>query len=289
MGIYDRGYYPEQPAGDLAPSWNQRSAVANLILVNVGVFIANAFSSDRVNGWLALQALDIQQPWMWWRTLSYAFAHDGINIWHILWNMLGLWFLGRSVEERYGRAEFLRIYLLSALAGGVGWLLRHGLFDGPAGAVLGASGAVCCIQMLFVLNFPKATLLLWGIVPMPAWLLGILLVLGNFGSGPAGIAYDVHLIGILFAVAYFGLRWNFSALEGVTDTLRLRWARWRQPNIRLHRPAARPSSTDADDARADKILQKISEHGQVSLSGEERKFMERYARQMRQRRGSPDS
>ena len=76
--------------------------------------------------------------------------------------------------------------------------------------VLGASGAVLCISMLFVYNYPNATVY-FLVFPMPAWVLGILFVLTNFVTQPgAGVAYDIHLLGILFATMYFFLRWNFS-------------------------------------------------------------------------------
>lgn len=72
----------------------------------------------------------------YWQLFSSAFMH--IEIWHIGFNMLALWVLGPQLELAIGRARFVALYLLSALAGStlVYWLAE------PAGSTLGASGAV---------------------------------------------------------------------------------------------------------------------------------------------------
>ena len=50
------------------------------------------------------------------RLLSYAFLHDPGDIFHILFNMLFLWWFGSDVEDLYGPREFLSFYLTAALA-----------------------------------------------------------------------------------------------------------------------------------------------------------------------------
>lgn len=72
----------------------------------------------------------------YWQLFSSAFMH--IEIWHIGFNMLALWVLGPQLELAIGRARFVALYLLSALAGStlVYWLAP------TAGSTLGASGAV---------------------------------------------------------------------------------------------------------------------------------------------------
>jgi membrane associated rhomboid family serine protease len=72
----------------------------------------------------------------WWQLLTNAFAH--IEIWHIAFNMIALWFLGPPLEMAIGRARFLALYLGSALTAStfVYW------FSNPLGQTLGASGAI---------------------------------------------------------------------------------------------------------------------------------------------------
>ena len=56
-------------------------------------------------------------------------------------------FLGRDVEERYGRTEFLAISLAAAFLGGLLWSLRIHFSGGGAGALIGASGAVVAVTL----------------------------------------------------------------------------------------------------------------------------------------------
>jgi membrane associated rhomboid family serine protease len=233
-----------------------------------------------VNELLSLRDSDATQPWMWWRVLSYAFVHDSSQIFHLLFNMLGLYFLGRSVEDKYGKLEFLRIYLITAVVCGSLWLLKNFALDTPQTEILlGASGAVICIEMLFVLNFPKETVYLF-VFPIPAWVLGVFLVLSNLVSSPStGVAVDVHVVGILFAFAYFFLAWNFGFLQDVQGTFRRTKRKLFGPKLRVHQ-----ENGASDDAEADRILEKIHEQGKDSLSSKERKFMEKYSRRVRERK-----
>lgn len=72
----------------------------------------------------------------WYRLLTSMFAHE--EIWHIAFNMLGLWWLGGPLEQALGRARYLALYLVSGLAGSA---LTYLLASGTT-ATLGASGAV---------------------------------------------------------------------------------------------------------------------------------------------------
>ncbi|MEJ7795064.1 MAG: rhomboid family intramembrane serine protease [Nocardioides sp.] len=71
-----------------------------------------------------------------WQVLTSAFTH--VEIWHIGFNMLALWFLGPQLELALGRLRFLALYLLSAVAGSTMVLW----FESPFTQTLGASGAV---------------------------------------------------------------------------------------------------------------------------------------------------
>jgi membrane associated rhomboid family serine protease len=286
MGIYDRPYYQDNDSPNLTPSWDQRSAIATIIIACVGVFLANMIFSptyQSVSNFLSLHTDDLHKPWMLWRTLSYGFVHSSKDLWHIVWNMLGLWMLGRAVEEKYGKAEFLRIYLVAVFICGFLWLLLRLAFPGAL-SVCGASGAVCCIEMLFVLNFPRVTLMLFGVAPVQAWVLGVILILGNFMTGSRGsgtVAWDVHLIGVGVACAYFFGKWNFSGIAAY-------WIGWRLLKRKLWGPKLRtfdPSSKSThDEIEADRILDKIHQFGQDSLTSKEKRFLTNYSKAVRDKR-----
>jgi len=295
MGIYDREYYREDGIR-LQPDWNGKSAISYLLILNIAFYIANVLFSQSevftsanqgiVNNALKLTAGDAGRPWLWWHTLSYAFAHDATDVWHLVFNMVGLYFLGRSVEDRYGKWEFLRIYLIAAITCGILWLLKAVAWSLPEkSSLLGASGAVICIEMLFVLNFPRQTVVLF-VFPVPAWVLGVFLVLFNLMFRPStGIAVDVHLIGILFAVAYFFLRWNFEFLQDLSGAFRRFKRRWMGPKLKVHQES--DGGLEMDESEADRILAKIHEKGKDSLTGREKRFMEKYSRKVRERKQEP--
>ena len=87
-------------------------------------------------------AIGASEPW---RLLTSAFAHSPNQPMHIIFNMLALWLVGGYLERMLGWARYLAIYLVTALAGSVTWLLFQPVdpFDPEAYVpVVGASGAV---------------------------------------------------------------------------------------------------------------------------------------------------
>lgn len=293
MGIHDRDYYQDDQIRPLRP-WDGKSMVTLLIVANVILFLANFLLTGRENlisGMLALQPDDLTRPLNWYRLLTYGFVHSGIT--HILFNMLALYFLGQAVEDKYGKWEFFRIYMVTILLCGIVWcLLRLNEGGGPA-MLVGASGGTTAIAMLFVFSFPQSTLYLYGVLPVKAWVLGILIVLGNIFGGSAQTAYDVHLVGVGVAAAYFyggfNLRFlDFSFLTGFTDGVS-RKIKQKRSGLRVHQPGGsgrnEEPDLDPEQIEADRILEKIHAQGQSSLTSKEQRFMERYSRRVRERRG----
>ncbi|WP_426247216.1 rhomboid family intramembrane serine protease [Nocardioides sp. LHG3406-4] len=123
-----------------------------------------------------------------WQLLTSAFLH--VEIWHIGFNMLALWVLGPQLEAALGRARFLALYLLSALAGST---LVY-LLAAPQGSTLGASGAVFGLMGgLLVLAFKVrgnvSQLLMW---------IGINVAITVVGRG--FISWQGHLGGLVGGV-----------------------------------------------------------------------------------------
>jgi membrane associated rhomboid family serine protease len=71
----------------------------------------------------------------WYRLVTSMFLHG--FLWHILFNMLALWFIGSPVEQYLGRARYIGLYFVSGLAGSAGALLQA-----PLAPTVGASGAI---------------------------------------------------------------------------------------------------------------------------------------------------
>jgi membrane associated rhomboid family serine protease len=287
MGLYDRDYtrYGEsQPGFQLAAP---QSATMQLMAVTVGVFVLQLLfpptrTSRGVTEYLALTP-DWYRHWYdAYRLLTYGFAHDPHGIEHIVFNMIVLGFFGRPVEDRYGRGPFLMFYLAAIVAGGLLWTASESGLGGAGGPMVGASAAVTGVFILFALNYPRQEIRMFFVIPMPAWVAAMLCVGGDmYGavarSGP--IAFTAHLGGALLALGFYhmgGLR---------ADT----WSRWSGilkrrsgPRLRVHAP----EDDDADDLsqQVDKILAKIQEKGQDSLTRSERRILEQASRKYQQKR-----
>jgi len=284
MGIYDRDYYRQQEPGVTLGA--PRSMVVMLILVNVAAYFANGLltgDTNQITDTLSVSTDTLRQPWMWWQFVTYGFAHDPTMFGHILFNMLGLWFLGRAVENRYGRWEFLRLYLVMIVLGSLVWAGSTVILNpGRPAMLLGASGAVSGVVMLFILNNPRATLMMFPIpIPIKAWLFGVILVVVNlFGAvGSIGnIAFGVHLVGMAFAYIYFANNLNLGRLIGGRFSLS---ALKPKPRLRIHDPADEEGDLGKE---VDRILEKIHRDGEGSLTRKERRTLEAASREYQKRR-----
>lgn len=138
-------------------------------------------------------ALGEREPW---RFLTSAFAHS-LGITHIAFNMLALYSVGQGLELSLGRARFAALYLVSALAGGVGFVLLatppsalNPLGDDWYTGMVGASGAVFGLFGAMVVLYRHAGISLQS--------LGVVLALNALISFTVpGIAWQGHLGGFL--------------------------------------------------------------------------------------------
>lgn len=294
MGLADRDYYREPSSTE--PGFRLSATMVNrLILINVIIFAVDyflTFENHAVMATLAIEPAALFQPWLWWKFISYGFAHSPNDHWHLISNMFMLWMFGRDVERVYGARQFLGIYLAAILLGSLTWVLREWLFTGiennqpPIGVLLGASGAVTAITILYCLQFPRRMILFMGFIPLPAWVFGIILILMNMTQiGPDNVAYDVHLAGAAFGFIYYKAGWNLGRLlpfgtgggKGGTS-----WkSSFRQkPKLRVHVPDEQQQRLDLE---ADRILQKLHTHGEEGLTEQERHILQDYSQRMQQK------
>lgn len=138
-----------------------------------------------------------------WRILTAMFIHDPASlsdptaIFHLLLNMLSLFFIGRVVEIFYGRWRYLVIYLLSGIIGGVFFY-----FTSPGGAAVGASGAIFgvfgALGVFYLLN--RRALGSYGNAAIGNWVFWLLLnLVFGFSSGGTIAIWD-HIGGIIAGI-----------------------------------------------------------------------------------------
>lgn len=294
MGYEDRQYFrDDSPYGRTGLA--QYSIIAILIAINVIVWVLDTFTPEVARGgsgadgefvvhWLSGQlCLDPQQPWRVWTLLTHGFTHASIetNALHILFNMFVLFMFGRPVSERLGRHEFLRFYLSAIVVSGFVFFL-YSIATGSANPAVGASGATTAVLILFILWYPDQKLSLMGVIDMPAWGLGLVIIamdLFRAVTGESGIAWQAHLGGAAFAWAYLHFEWDFRWMSSLS-----RWLpKLPKGNGKLsvYNPAAKPEKTEKLRTEGDRILAKISTDGEDSLTKNERKTLERYSKMLR--------
>ncbi len=323
MNLYDREYFREEqkrysPQNPLQPGPGGYSVVTILIAINVIIFLVDQLTIVRLpNGgsyyWLSeflamktnVFANAFAQPWEGWnwvrnsvllvwdarQFVTYGFAHNPMSLMHVGFNMYGLWLFGRDVERTYGKIEFLLLYLFLIVVSGLVWLLVQIFIVRDAGGLIGASGAVVGMTILFALNFPnrKFTLLFLPTKPIPAWVLAVAYIafdlFGVLFDQNGTTAYIGHLAGAAFAYLYF--RWHirftsFLSINKISSGGKgIFGFGGRSSRLKLHDPEAAERKLDEE---GDRILAKLNREGMDSLTRREKKVLEDYSRSVRQRR-----
>lgn len=171
----------------LSASLANNPVTSVIILICVGVWVAQLLVPGFYQLVLLTPALGALEPW---RFLTSAFAH-ATNVTHILFNMMALWLLGPGIEHFVGRARFLALYLISAIGGGVVFvLMTPNTIQGWNTAVVGASGAI-----FGLFGAIAVTQRLIGQDTRSVWVL--ILVNTAIGFLVPGIAWQAHLGGFL--------------------------------------------------------------------------------------------
>ena len=287
MGIFDRDYM--QGGGSTGNMIRQLSAVNWILILNIAVFLGWTLGAPstfmRENflvSWYALMSGRV------WTVLTCAFSH--YDMWHILINMLIFLSFGPVLEARWGKRRFLVFYLLSAVFSSLAMALMAPVFGLRDVNGLGASGAVCAVSTAFAIYYPKNFVLIWGIIPAPAWLVVAALcvwdvkgLMNQFKGISDGVAHSAHLGGCLFALIVLFL---VPRLVKVSPPSRSPVGRSRQTGSR-DPSEYYPAPSDGDDRdrgeenRLDDLLTKVSREGIDSLTDDEKDDLKRISRKRR--------
>ena len=286
MGLDSRDYY-QQPPSEYGfgggPSYGGRAQgrmmVTQLVIINAVVYLFEILfdQSYFTEKYLALDSGLFVTNWKLWQIITYGFVHARSDIFHILGNMFCLWFFGRDVEGIYGKRAFLTFYLSTIAIAGVLGLYTQQLITGTAVSLLGASGGVAGVIILYCCHFPQRTLLLYFVIPVRAWVLGVIfLVYDFFGTfSDTHVAHTAHLVGAACGWIYFKTGWDL----GRCLPKRKQFERFGpQRKVRLHQP-----KEDNMAQEVDRLLEKINREGTESLSNKERRTLDRASKQYRDR------
>ena len=250
--------------------------VRRLLIANVLVFFITQLQ-PQIGILLALYPAGVLlRPWT---PLTHMFVHA--DLWHLFFNMIGLYFFGPRVEARLGSGRFLAMYLVAGLTGALFSFLT------PTALIVGASGAIFGVELAFARYWPRDRILIWGVFPIEArWLIAIMTFVSLQGAatGGGGIAHWAHLGGFVGAAVFifvweqlspaksFKARASGASAPPVTarvlgDRSALeRWSRIRPED--LH---------EVNRAELERIRRRLDEHGIASLTPGDREFLDRFS------------
>jgi membrane associated rhomboid family serine protease len=276
--------------GNGVTPWVARLLVANLVayFLKLTLFFAPRF----------LGLFGFSPVYFWtrpWTLVTYQFVHA--SIWHLLFNLLALYFFGPPVEARLGGRRFIGFYLLCGLGGA----LLSALLVTVVGdqLVVGASGAILGVAVAFAWYWPDAPVLVF---PFPEpfaakWLviftIGVSIVLAWLSAATGvsdGVSYLAHLGGIgtallMLKVADWRVAGHERALRrsSVPNAVVSSAALVARSSDPSHGPTggSRRRPAERTQAEIDRVLDKISANGIASLTPAERKFLAEMSRRMR--------
>ncbi len=151
-----------------------------------------------------------------WTLHPYSVAHEGAyyqlisngfvhgSFMHLLINMYVFYSFAFYLEGwMLGHVNFAIVYFGSLLISSVVSVLRRK--DRTEFRSLGASGAISGLLFSFILFNPNLTLLLFFIIPMPAWLAAVIFVAGSYYAAKnnylPGIDHEAHIWGAIAGAA----------------------------------------------------------------------------------------
>lgn len=272
--------------------------VLNLIAVVFALFALRLGWYDTISRWLAVPAYLprlLQKPWS---LLSYMFVHSGF--FHILFNMLWLYWMGRIFQEYLGNKKLVALYFLGGLAGAVTYMLAFNIFPLfknalPTADAVGASASVLAIVVGTATLLPDYTirLFLFGNVPLKylALVMVVLDLLSLAGNNAGG--HFAHLGGAIFGFVYIKqLRagndlgaWFNRLADWLVTRLRPRIKKGKlkvsyKRNTQSGSAAAAPAAGNKVPQEViDRILDKIAQNGYDGLSKEEKEQLFKASKQ----------
>jgi membrane associated rhomboid family serine protease len=232
----------------------------------------DAYSAD----YLALTAYLPKLEIRFWTPFTYMFMHAGV--FHILFNMLWLYWMGQIFEEYLGKKRTLGLYIMGGLAGALLYIVSYNVFPfftqvhaAFNSSMVGASAGVMAIIVATATLLPDYTLSLMIIGPVKLKWLALFFVLIDFLGivGPNAGGEISHLGGAWMGFVYVKqLQRGHDWIGGITNLFKSK--------SKLKIVSKNPSKNSSGIPRQEEIdfiLDKISKSGYDSLSKQEKEIL----------------
>ncbi len=281
----------------------KQNIIVKLLFVNTGVFITvivlqlffYLFNSldvyDKIIRYLMLPANLRTLVFHFWTIFTYMFLHQ--SFWHILGNMLWLYFMGIIAIQYLKDIQILTLYILGGLSGAILYVIGFNIFPvfiqiKNTAFLLGASAAVTAIVVGIAAYKPREAVYLFGILKLELWIIAIFMVIWDLSllplSNPGG--HLAHIGGAIYGLI-FGIQlakgkkiqtWAEHLIAKIfrMKTISRRKMKVIKNNLRSSEDFEYNLSQTEIKNEIDRILDKISQYGYESLSKKEKMFLKKY-------------
>ena len=193
--------------------YTYKNAVLIIALINAGVFVFTSLFRN-LSAYLGLVPILVVEAQTYWQFFTYQFVHG--YFFHLAFNMLALFFFGVPVERKIGTKEFILYYLLIGTIGGILSFLVYAATGFYTITLIGASGAIFGVLLLYAVLYPNSVIYIWGVIPVPAPLLilgyAVIELISIFSIGD-GVAHLTHFIGLIAGWVYIRIRFGIKPLK----------------------------------------------------------------------------
>jgi len=268
-------------------AWLMGAIIVGFVLQ---LFVTRFFNGDTLmEQWTALSPQALHN-YRLWTLFTYSFLHaQGIGfLLHILGNLMGLYFLGKSLIPILGEKRFLTVYFSAVILGGLTWSAVNWH---TTESLIGASAGVMGLLVIFASFFPnqEMTFLLFFVIPvtlkpkhvalgaMAIDLIGCLFYEIMGISSPLGFAHSAHLGGMaagwIYVQVFHGKNWwHFSFRRKAVQMPT--WIKNQGSRGAVSTYNVNYGSKEYLRAEVDRILDKINSQGFGALTPEEKKRLD---------------
>jgi membrane associated rhomboid family serine protease len=251
------------------------------LLINIPSVILGLLGNDMLNGfaaeYLALPANLSKLAIRFWTPITYMFMHAGV--FHILFNMIWLYWMGQIFEEYLGNKRLVGLYLMGGLAGAVFFVAAYNLFPAFSGTplmyatVVGASASVTAIVIATATLLPDYTIYMMFLGPVKLKWIALFFIVIDFLSiaGPNAGGEIAHLGGALFGFIYIKQLSRGNDLGRPVDQLFNT-----PPKVKVvsqNKTYQQQAPSVPRQEEIDHILDKISQSGYESLNKHEKEVL----------------
>lgn len=290
---------------DIKKPFRRGNTLVQLMLINAIVFLSLILTGailsffpegnviDKVINDNVLLIAPIREfIWKPWTLLTYCFTH--YSFWHLLFNMLTLYWFGTLVQEFIGSRKLMNIYIIGGIISGLMYIGIYNLLsltpqvNNINSTVLGASAAVCAVMFAAVTLLPEYEFYFFGLFLIKIKYIAWFFLLLSFIVPSSGIS---HLGGALAGYSYIYLLRKGIDLGSPIETVGDWWSSLWRPKPKMKIPQRKYSESTVsskgnsstnldpnyfpDQDEVDAILDKIGKSGYESLTKEEKQKLYR--------------